>query len=153
MMKKKIKKICDELLEHLFIFDAEVGLRETEGLYEIRFDCQEPGILIGKNGETMKALELILRLLVSKKIGEPMNLLLDIAGYKEKRKQEIEEMGMRAAESARRSGRTQLLAPMNGYERRVVHLVLAEEDDIETESVGEEPNRRVMIKMKKKELV
>lgn len=153
MMKKKIKKICDELLEHLFIFDAKVGLRETEGLYEIRFDCQEPGILIGKNGETMRALELILRLLVSKKIGEPMNLLLDIAGYKEKRKQEIEEMGMRAAESARHSGRAQLLAPMNAYERRVAHLILADQDDIETESIGEEPNRRVMIRVKKKELI
>lgn len=152
-MKKKIKKITAEFLEHMLVFDAKVKVVEVDGLFEISFDIQSPGVLIGKNGETMRAIEQILRLLISKKIKEPINISLDIAGYKDKIKKEIEEMGLRAAKSAIKTGQAQVLLPMNGFERRLVHLVLKEFKDIETESIGEEPNRRVVIKAKKKVLV
>lgn len=152
-MKKTIKEITKTLFEHLLVFDAEPEVEKIDERYEIKLNCAEPGMLIGKNGETMKALEHILRLLVNKKIKQPVNLSLDIAGYKNKRKQEIEEMAISAAQKAIQSKRVQLLVPMNAYERRIVHVVLSKRDDIETESVGEEPNRRVIIKIKKKELV
>ena len=152
-MDKKIKEITKTFFEKMLIFDTEVDVKEVEGSYEISVESDEPGMLIGKNGETMRAIEQILRLLVNKKMEKPLNLSLDIAGYKNKRRQEIEEMAESAADSAVRTGRVQLLIPMNAYERRIVHLILAERDDIETESAGEEPNRRVMIKTKKKALV
>lgn len=152
-MKKTIKEITKTLFEHLLVFDAEAEVEKIDERYEIKLNCAEPGMLIGKNGETMKALEHILRLLVNKKIKQPINLSLDIAGYKNKRKQEIEEMAISAAQKATHTKRVQLLVPMNAYERRIVHVVLSKRDDIETESVGEEPNRRVIIKIKKKELV
>ena len=151
-MRQKIKKTLDEFLEKFLIFKAEIKIKETAGLFELSLDCEEPGRLIGKNGETLQAVELLLRLMVSREFKEPVNISLDIAGYKDKRRQEIEKMGERAAESALRTGRIQVLLPMNAYERRVVHLILGERDDIETESIGEEPNRRVMIKVKKKVL-
>jgi spoIIIJ-associated protein len=152
-MDKKIKKIIEEFFEKMLIFDAQINLERIEDSYEISLEVSEPGVLIGKNGETMRAIEHIIRILVSKKIGEPVHLSLDIAGYKSKRKKEIEEMAIAAADGAVRSGRVQLLIPMNAYERRIVHLTLSKRNDIETESVGEEPNRRVMIKAQKKTLV
>lgn len=152
-MKEKIKKIIDDFLAKMLIFEAEVKVGKVKDSYGVSLNLEEPGMLIGKNGETLKALEHLLRLLVNKKMEKSVNLSLDIAGYKDKRRQEIEEMAKAAAESALRSGRVQLLLPMNAYERRIVHLILAKRDDLETESVGEEPNRRVMIKIKKKELV
>lgn len=152
-MKEKIKQIFAEFLKKFLIFGAETTIKETAGLFELSLDCDEPGMLIGKNGETIKAVELLLRLMVSKKFQEPVNISLDIAGYKNKRRQEIEKMGERAAESAVRTGRVRILLPMNAYERRIIHMILSGRDDIETESLGAEPNRRVMIKVKKKELV
>jgi|SRR3972149_7276478 len=151
-MKKEIKKTAAEFLERMLIFDARVKVVEVDGLFEINFDIQSPGVLIGKNGETMKVVEQILRLLISKKIQEPVNISLDIAGYKDKIKKEIEGMGLRAAKSAIKTGRAQALLPMNGYERRLIHLALKEFKGIETESIGEEPNRRVVIKAEKKVL-
>lgn len=152
-MKQKIKKILDEFLQKLLIFEPKTKVEETAGVFELSLDCEEPGRLIGKDGETMKALELLLRLMISREFKEPVNISLDIAGYKNKRRLEIERRGERAAESALKSGRVQILLPMNAYERRVVHLILSKRDDIETESIGEEPNRRVMIKVKKKVLI
>lgn len=152
-MKQKIKKILDEFLAKFLIFEPKTKVEKTAGVFELSLDCEEPGRLIGKNGETLQALELILRLMINKEFKESVNISLDIAGYKDKRRKEIEEIGLRAAESAIRSSIVQVLLPMNAYERRVVHLILSKRDDIETESIGEEPNRRVMIKVKKKELV
>lgn len=152
-MKKKIKQIFAEFLEKLLIFEPKIKIEENEGLFELRLDCEEPGRLIGKNGETLQALELILRLMINKEFKESVNISLDIAGYKDKRRAEIEKAGERAAESAKRTGQIQVLLPMNAYERRLIHLALKDRDDLETESIGEEPNRRVMIKVKKKELV
>lgn len=152
-MDKEIGEITKAFFDKMLVFDAEVNVKEIEGAYEISINSQEPGMLIGKNGETMRAIEQVLRLLVNKKMEQSINLSLDIAGYKNKRRQEIEEMATSAADSAVRAGRVQLLIPMNAYERRIVHLILSKRDDIETESVGIEPNRRVMIKIKKKALV
>ena len=152
-MDKKIEEITKAFFDKMLVFDAEVNVKETEGAYEIGINSQEPGMLIGKNGETMRAIEQILRLLVNKKMEQSINLSLDIAGYKNKRRQEIEDMAISAADSAVRVERVQLLIPMNAYERRIVHLILSKRDDIETESVGSEPDRRVMIKTKKKALV
>lgn len=152
-MKEKIKKIIDDFLAKMLIFEMEVKVKKVEDAYEASVNLAEPGMLIGKNGETMAALELILRLIINKKLASPLSFSLDVADYRNKRKLELEEMAKRAGESAVRSGRVQLLIPMSAYERRIVHLVLAESEEIETESVGKEPNRRVMIKVKKKTLV
>lgn len=152
-MKKEIKKIVEEFFIKMLFFELEIKVEKIDELYEVMVESDEPALLIGKNGETLSAIEQILRLIVSKKIGGPINLSLDIAGYKNKRKLEIEKMAIMAADRAVRTKRLELLIPMNGYERRVVHLALAEREDIETESIGEEPNRRVMIKIKKKELL
>ena len=152
-MDKKIKEIVSAFLEKMLIFEAKIKVQKNEEIFEIKIDCSDPGILIGKNGETMRAMEQLLRLVVSKKMEAMINLVLDIADYREKRRLEIEEMAKRAAKSAAGSGQEQILIPMNAFERRIVHLILSKYDDLETESLGEEPNRRVVIKVKEESLV
>lgn len=152
-MEKKIKKICELFFERMLVFNAEIMVKKVHSSYEISVNSEEPGMIIGKNGETMKAIEQILRLLVNRKMGESINLSLDIAGYRDKRRREIEEEALRSAKNALRTGRVQILSPMNAFERRIVHTALSKNQEIETESVGEEPNRRVMIKKKRKILI
>lgn len=151
-MKDEIKKITEEFLNKMLVA-AEVQVLTNKDGFQLNVIPEEPGMLIGRNGETLKAAETIIRLMVNQKIGRFVNLTLDVAGYKDKRRQEIEEVAQKAAAIVKRTGRVQLLMPMNSYERRVVHLALTDLKDIETESVGVEPNRRVMIKIKKKVFV
>lgn len=151
--EKEIEKITYKLLSKMSV-EAEVKVKEKEGIISVTINPkEEPGILIGHNGETLAALQQVLRLVINKQMGEFTYLLVDISGYKDRRRKELEEMAERHAQSAQKTKRVQLLVPMNSFERRIVHLTLAENKDVETESIGEEPNRRVMIRAKKKERV
>ena len=110
-----------------------------------------PIILIGKNGKNMDALVTIVRQAVQTEIGEIFHFTIDINDYKEK-KQEI--LVREAKKIAREVGRTKIeakLDPMNSYERRLIHTALADNKYVVTESVGEEPNRCLVIKPKKEE--
>jgi spoIIIJ-associated protein len=150
--KEKIKKITEKFLKKLMI-ESEVVVIEKEDNITVRIDSEEAGILIGKNGETLRALQHLLRLSANKVFADFVSLSVDIAGYKDRRRQDLETFATRAAETVIKSGRAQVLEPMNSFERRIVHMFLSERKDIETESVGAEPNRRVIVRKKKKELV
>ena len=149
--KEKIKEITEVFLQKLMI-ETKVEVEEKESNISVRIDSDEAGMLIGRNGETLAALQHLLRLMANKEFGDFIALSIDIAGYKDKRKKDLEISALKAAENAVKSGRVQLLEPMNSFERRIVHMFLSERDDIETESVGDEPNRRVIVKTKKKQL-
>lgn len=149
--EKKLKKITENLLKRLF-FETKVEVEKKENVFLIRIDSQEAGMLIGRSGETLAALQHLLRLMANKEFDDFVSLSIDIAGYKDKRKSDLETSALRAAENAIKSERVQLLEPMNSFERRIVHMFLSNREDIETESVGEEPNRRVIVRTKKKQL-
>ena len=107
---------------------------------------EELGRLIGKNGQNIFALEQLLKLLVAKKITDSPNLMLDINGYRKVRAKQLADLALAAAERVRTTKKAEALEPMTGYERRLVHMELAPYPDIETASIGEEPQRRVVIK-------
>jgi len=149
--KEKIKEITKKTLKKL-LFESKVKVDETDNSFLIYIDSQEAGMMIGRNGETLRALQHLLRLMANKEFGDFVSLSVDVAGYKDKRRQDLETSALKAAEAAVKSGRVQLLEPMNSFERRVIHMFLSRRPDIETESVGNEPNRRVIVRMKKKQL-
>ncbi len=102
-------------------------------------------ILIGKQAETLNALQFITRLIVGKEVGHGFNLTVDVEGYRSRREQNLRQLARRMASQAIKTGRRQMLEPMPANERRVVHLELRENDEVSTESVGEEPRRKVVI--------
>lgn len=102
-------------------------------------------ILIGPKAETLNALQYISGLIISKEVGHSVPLVVDVEGYRARRTNQIRQLARRMAEQAIRTGRRQVLEPMPASERRLVHIELRENPDVTTESVGEEPRRKVTI--------
>lgn len=102
-------------------------------------------VLIGRHGRTLDALQAIVSSLLSCKLHFHFPVVVDIESYKSRRKDKLQGMARSAAERAKRSGGRVALVPMNGYERRLVHLALLDDEEVTTHSEGEDPNRRVII--------
>ena len=116
---------------------------ETPVLVDIRGD--DLSILIGRRSETLNALQYIAGLIVSKQAGHYVQLVVDVEGYRNRRERQLRQLARRMAEQAIRSRRKQVLEPMSASDRRIVHLELRTNPEVDTLSVGEEPNRKVTI--------
>lgn len=102
-------------------------------------------ILIGRRAETLNALQYITGLIVSKELGEPVSLVIDVEGYRSRREGQLRVLARRMADQAIKTGRRQILEPMPASERRIVHIELRDNPSVKTESIGEEPRRKVTI--------
>jgi len=102
-------------------------------------------ILIGRQAETINALQYVASLIVGKELGHSLPLIIDVEGYRKRRQQQIGYLARRMAEQAVKTGKRQVLEPMPANERRIVHIELRDNPDVTTESVGEEPRRKVTI--------
>ncbi len=127
--------------------DVEVAEGEEES-FQIDINGEELGALIGYHGETLSSLQLFLNLLTHRKIGEWRRVLVDIGGYRKEREQSIFDFARRTADRVRFLQSPVTLNPMPAFERRLVHLALGEEEGVETESIGEGWERRVVVKPK-----
>jgi spoIIIJ-associated protein len=144
---KTAEELTKELLKKLQV-EADVKTSEVESAVQIDVDGDDLGLLIGYHGETLEALQLLLGLMVNKEIGNegwvPVNL--DIGGWKAKRAQVLKSMVEKAASDIEGSDEASELPPMPASQRRTVHLILADFPNLTSESIGEEPNRKVIIK-------
>ncbi|WP_345473031.1 protein jag [Actinoallomurus oryzae] len=100
--------------------------------------------LVGKNGEVLEALQELTRLAVHRRTGERSRLMLDVSGFRERRRAELTKLGREAAEEVKRTGESKPLAPMTPFERKVVHDAVAAAG-LRSESEGEEPSRYVVV--------
>ena len=103
------------------------------------------GILIGRRGDTLNALQYITRLIVSREIQQRANIVVDVEGYKARRESALRKLAQRMATKAKRQGRTITLDPMPPNERRIIHITLRADDEVTTESVGSGNQRKVTI--------
>src|SRR5206468_7942524 len=125
--------------------EAEITYGEqskTDGLEVLGTDL---GVLIGRGGENLVALQQVVSAITSKKVGRSVHVGIDIEGYRHRREEQLREMALRVASRVKATGSAVTLEPMLAYERRVVHLAVQEQQGVRTESVGVEPNRRVVI--------
>lgn len=106
-------------------------------------------VLIGRRAETLNALQYLLALIISKQATHWVQVVVDVEGYRARRERQLRQLARRMADQAIRSGKKQLLEPMSPAERRIVHLELRDHAEVKTESVGEEPNRKISIVLKK----
>lgn len=102
-------------------------------------------VLIGRHGKTLESLQLLVSSLVSNKLGFHYPVIVDIEGYRDRRKQKIQSMARSAAARAKKQHGQVRLSPMNGYERRLVHVALADDAEVTTHSEGDDPDRYVVI--------
>jgi spoIIIJ-associated protein len=102
-------------------------------------------VLIGRHGRTLDALQVVLSSLMSSRIRFYYPIVVDIESYKSRSKRKLQQMALSAASRAKRQGSSVALAPMNAYDRRIIHLTLRNDPEVMTHSEGEEPMRRVVI--------
>ena len=101
--------------------------------------------LIGRNGETLDALQYLLRMMLGRQINPDVNLIVDVQGHKRRREEQVRRMARRMAEQVTQRNRTMTLEPMPAHERRLVHIELRSHPTVRTESVGEGNKRKVTI--------
>lgn len=126
----------------------EESSNEGSSLFVSLYTPENAKFLIGKNGQNLKAFEHMIRLLLNKHPKEQENymLTLDVNDYRKSQAQYAIELAKQAVNRVRNNQKAEALSPMSPYERRVVHMELASYPDITTESIGEEPQRRVVVK-------
>ena len=120
---------------------------EEEATIPIALDIEgdDLGILIGRRGQTLSCLQYIVRLIVGHQTKAWVPIIVDVEGYKQRRYEALRALAWRIAEQVKAKGTPFALEPMPAYERRIIHLALAEHPDVATESVGEGEARKVVI--------
>ena len=131
--------------------EANLEVRRRENNISVTIFSDNNSILIGKNGKNVAALQLLIRQMVNSKLNTPLGIIIDVGNYKEKRAKNIEYLAKKLAREAYKTKTEVTMDSMNSYERRIVHEALAEDKYVYTESIGEEPNRKVVIKIKEEQ--
>jgi spoIIIJ-associated protein len=126
--------------------EADIG-REVEGDRAfVTVSGEDLGLLIGRRGQTLDALQELTRTAVQRKLRTRIRLLVDVEGYRARRRQSLTEYALSMAERAKARGTEIELEPMNAYERKIVHDAVAEVEGASSFSEGEEPNRKVIVR-------
>ena len=125
--------------------EARVDVREDEESLTATCTAADAGLLIGRHGQTIDAIQYLLNAISYRRGEERKEVVVDAAGYRDRRRATLESLALRTAEQVRASGEPAGLEPMTAVERKVVHLALKERAGVETRSEGTEPNRYVVV--------
>lgn len=128
--------------------DVDIEKYEDEESVLFKISGKDSGIIIGRRGETLDALQYLTSLVVNKSSKKYMRVTIDIENYREKREETLARLARRLADKVVKYRRNISLEPMNPYERRIIHSTLQNNEYVETYSVGEDPNRKVVITLK-----
>lgn len=148
-----IDAIADVAVKHVrnllgFFGEDKIVVDEYEGDDdELILDVTggDLAVLIGRHGRTLDALQMVVSSLMSSTLRFHYPVVVDVEGYKMRRKEKLRSLALSAASRAKRQHTRVSLPPMNAYERRLVHLALVEDDEVTTHSEGEDPSRRVVV--------
>jgi len=145
--------ITVDVLQHILHYmniRATVQVRSTDPLtLNIQGINENLGLLIGRRGETLSALQLLVSLIVGHRTKHRMRIIVDAENYRERREENLRSLAMRVAQQVRNYRRSIALEAMPPHERRIVHIALSDSKDISTESIGEGEERRVVISLKR----
>jgi len=145
---KEIKKTIEDILKHLTITAKITVTKDESENYSVAVETEETGLLIGRHGETLNGLQLLLGIILYKKLGHWVHVMLDVGDYRKTREDSIKEMVTRIIAEVEQSGQPVMLPYMTPLERRIVHLMLTDHERVISESQGEGRERRVMIRLK-----
>ena len=145
----KIKDVSSDLIGSLG-FEVEPIVTHGDGVVMINVQCDDPALLIGRGGEGIDALQHILRAMLTHDLMEKRaSVVLDIANYRDKKNERVQKNAREKALQVLSTGIEEVLPPMSSYERRLVHILIRNIADVETESKGEGRERKIVIRPKK----
>ena len=140
------KKLLKEIVEGMGIKDVIIESQRKDNYIKLTLHSSDNSILIGRDGRTLSSLQNLIRTSVSNQIGIYVNIILDVENYKIKKEHNIERLAKKLAKEVLRTKEPITMDSMNSYERRLVHNALSNFKGITSDSEGEEPNRRIVIK-------
>lgn len=151
---EKIKNKIKELFQIMGFDDIEIDIKKDNSLKDrelllvnINMDSKQADTFLKEGAIGLDAFQHLARVLISKETINQALLLIDINKYRKKREDDLTELAIKTAQEVRKTKKPITLEPMSAYERRFVHLKLAEQPDIVTESIGEEPERKVVVRL------
>ncbi len=148
--REELENLTGEILSFLIAsmnvhVDAYVLNELRDGSVVFEIEGADAGLLIGRRGETLRDLQFLVRLLVSRQLARRANIIVDVEQYQLRRANKLRQVAENAARAASR-GRAQPLEPMSPDERRIVHMALSENPDVVTESEGQGSDRHIVVK-------
>ena len=147
--KENISKFLEVFLKQISNENLEYKILNDEYYITAEIIGENTNSLIGYRGETLNALQTLLSSIANKEIEEKVRVILDISGYKNKRKKVLEELADKISKTVIKTGKKVTLEPMPAYERKIIHSRLQNNKKVTTESIGEEPHRKIVVELKR----
>ena len=138
------RTLVEGLLKHMGV-RAQVSVRSGSEPITLDISGRDLGALIGWRGETLRALQAVTNVMVGKHLAEGERIIVDVERYRQRREHTVREIAMRAARQVKMTGDAITLDAMQPFERRAIHLALEGDPDVTSSSIGEEPERRVVV--------
>ena len=139
-----LKELSDNILKGL-----EYEIKSKKDIVEVIINGENAGFLIGYRGETLYAIQTVLGSIANKGLENRVTVRLDIGNYKAKREKTLQDLAIKTSKTVMRTGKSITLEPMQAYERKIIHSALQDNKKISTDSIGEEPRRRIVISLVK----
>ncbi len=147
--EEEVRAVLEEMLKRMKI-DYQISQVEWEdGRVRINIVGKDMGLLIGRKGETLNSLQFMVGLIVNRKRPERIRVVLDVEDYRKKKEESLEALALRLSDRVKKTHKNVVMRPMSSQERRIVHTALQGDPQVTTYSMGDEPNRKVVISLKK----
>lgn len=145
--RETVTELLEKMQIHAQVVASYGNPDDPKGRIPVQVDVRgdDLNILIGKRSETLNSLQYITNLIVCKELERSISVVIDVEGYRLRRASQLRQLARRMADQAIKTGRRQALEPMTASERRIIHMELREHGGVTTESVGEDPHRKVTI--------
>lgn len=143
--KKTVEKTIEEFFSNVGV-EGQSQVEFADSEINVSLETEDTGIVIGYHGEVLEALQLLLSLVIAKKIGGFQRVSIEVGDYKKNREEYLQNLAINAKERALSDGSEQVISSLRPWERRVVHMYLQEDQDVMTESVGEGRDRVLVVK-------
>lgn len=147
--EEDVRHSLEDLLNKMKLDYRITNVEWEEGRVRINITGKDMGLLIGRKGETLNAVQFVLGLIVNRNREEKVRVVLDVEDYRKKREQSLEALALRLSDRVKKTRKSVVMRPMSSQERRIVHTALQGDPQISTYSMGDEPNRKVVISLKK----
>lgn len=147
--EKEVGEIVEEVLKKMGLECKVESAEFVDDTVRINLSGKDMGLVIGHKGETLDALQFIVGLMVNKKREEKIRVVLDVENYRKKKEESLEALALRLSDKVKKTKKQIVMRPMTSQERRIIHTVLQGDPMITTYSMGDEPNRKVVIALKK----
>ena len=151
LLTAKEQKAVEKAVEKLFALleiDGTFQVEQHEGTLDILMETQDTGIVIGYHGEVLESLQLVLSMILAKKLGRFVRTSIDVDDYKKNRTEYLQKLAEQTKEKALAEDREQVLMSLKSWERRIVHVYLQDDEQVTTESSGEGKERVLIIQPK-----